>query len=127
MLVIFAVEVCIALFVHDAFIRPFVGDIIVIWFVYYFIRAFVNCKPIYIALFTLAFSFAVEIGQYFKLVAVLGLEDNKLARIIIGTSFSWWDMLCYVIGFGFLFLLDKDLRENNNKNSICHSERNVVK
>jgi len=113
MLVIFAVEVCIALFVHDNFIRPFVGDIIVIWFVYYFIRAFVNCKPIYIALFTLVFSFAVEIGQYFKLVTVLGLEDNKLARIVIGTSFSWWDLLCYVIGFGFLFLLDKDLRKNH--------------
>lgn len=113
MLVIFAVEVCIALFVHDNFIRPFVGDIIVIWFVYYFIRAFVNCKPIYIALFTLVFSFAVEIGQYFKLVTVLGLQDNKLARIVIGTSFSWWDLLCYVIGFGFLFLLDKDLRKNH--------------
>jgi len=113
MLVIFAVEVCIALFVHDNFIRPFVGDIIVVWFVYYFIRAFVNCKPIYIALFTLGFSFVVEIGQYFKLVTVLGLEDNKLARIVIGTSFSWWDLLCYVIGFGFLFLLDKDLRKNH--------------
>lgn len=113
MLVIFAVEVCIALFVHDNFIRPFVGDIIVVWFVYYFIRAFVNCKPIYIAMFTLVFSFAVEIGQYFKLVTILGLEGNKLARIVIGTSFSWWDLLCYVIGFGFLFLLDKDLRINH--------------
>lgn len=113
MLVIFAVEVCIALFVHDNFIRPFVGDIIVVWFIYYFIRAFVNCKPSYIALFTLAFSFTVEIAQYFKLVTILGLEDNKLARIVIGTSFSWWDLLCYLIGFGFLFLLDKDLRKNH--------------
>ncbi|MBA5792441.1 MULTISPECIES: DUF2809 domain-containing protein [unclassified Flavobacterium] len=110
---IFCVEVFIALFVKDTFIRPFLGDVIVVWFVYYFIKTFVNLKPIYIAVFTLLFSFAVEIGQYFNLVNILGLQDYKWARIVIGTSFSWWDVLCYVIGFAFLFVLDKDLRKKH--------------
>lgn len=113
MLIFFIVEVCIALFVQDNFIRPFMGDVIVVWFVYYFIKTFLNCKPIDIVLFTLAFSFAVEIGQYFKLIHTLDLQHSKLARIVIGTSFSWWDLLCYVIGFAVLFLLDKDLRKKH--------------
>ena len=113
MIIIFIVEVCIAVFVHDNFIRPFVGDIIVVWFMYYFIRAFVECKVLYVAFFTLAFSFFVEIGQYFNLITILGLQESNLARIVMGTSFSWWDLLCYVIGFGFLFIFDKDLRKNH--------------
>lgn len=110
-LIVFAVEVFIALFVHDNFIRPYLGDVIVIWFVYYFIRAFVNIRALYVAVFTLIFSFAVEAGQYFKLIYLLGLEENTLARVVIGTSFSWWDIVCYIVGFAFLFLMDKDLRE----------------
>lgn len=77
------------------------------------LRSFIAIKPIYIAFFTLLFSFAVEIGQYFKLIEILGLQEYKWARIVIGTSFSWWDLLCYVVGFLLLFLMDKDLRKNH--------------
>lgn len=112
-IILFVIEICIAIFVNDAFVRPFLGDVIVVWFMYYFIRSFIAIKPIYIAFFTLLFSFAVEIGQYFKLIEILGLQENKWARIVIGTSFSWWDLLCYVVGFLLLFLMDKDLRKNH--------------
>ena len=112
-IILFVIEACIAIFVNDAFVRPFLGDVIVVWLVYYFIRSFIAIKPIYIAVFTLLFSFAVEIGQYFKLIEILGLQEYKWARIVIGTSFSWWDMLCYVVGFLLLFLMDKDLRKNH--------------
>lgn len=111
--ILFVIEICIAIFVNDAFVRPFLGDVIVVWFMYYFIRSFIAIKPIYIAFFTLLFSFAVEIGQYFKLIEILGLQEYKWARIVIGTSFSWWDLLCYVVGFLLLFLMDKDLRKNH--------------
>lgn len=109
-IILFVIEVFIAIFVNDAFVRPFLGDVIVVWFVYYFIRSFIAIKPIYIAVFTLLFSFAVEIGQYFKLIEILGLQEYKWARIVIGTSFSWWDMLCYFVGFLILFLMDNDLK-----------------
>lgn len=109
----FIIEVIIALYVRDQFIRPYMGDVIVIWFVYYFIRTFINVKPIYIAVFTLLFAFAVEIGQCFKLIEVLGLQNSTLAKVIIGTSFSWGDIFCYIIGFLFLFLFDKDLRKKH--------------
>ena len=111
-IIIFLIEVIIDLYINDRIIRPFVGDILVVIFIYYFIKAFIKTKAINIAIFTLLFSFLVETLQYFKFVDLIGLGHNKVARIIIGTSFSWIDMLCYLIGFGCLFLLDKDLRKS---------------
>lgn len=111
-IIIFLVEVIIALYIKDKIIRPFVGDILVVIFMYYFIKAFINIKVINIAIFTLIFSFVVEILQYFNFVEMIGLGHNKAARIIIGTSFSWIDILCYFIGFVLLFFIDKDLKKN---------------
>lgn len=113
MLFVLFIEIAIALFVRDNFVRPYVGDIIAIWFVYYFLRAFLKIKPIYLAIFTLIFSFIIEIGQYFKLIHLIGLEKYQWVKIVFGTSFSWLDLLCYIIGFLFLFLLDKDLRKKH--------------
>ncbi|MDM1297326.1 DUF2809 domain-containing protein [Empedobacter falsenii] len=108
-IIIFLIEVIIALYIKDKIIRPFVGDILVVIFIYYFIKAFINTKTINIAIFTLFFSFVVEILQYFNFVEMIGLGHNKAARIIIGTSFSWIDLLCYFVGFILLFFIDKDL------------------
>ncbi len=112
-IIIFLIEVIIALYIKDKIIRPFVGDILVVIFIYYFIKAFINTKTIDIAIFTLFFSFVVEILQYFNFVEMIGLGHNKAARIIIGTSFSWIDLLCYFVGFILLFFIDKDLKKKN--------------
>ena len=40
MVIIFLVEVCIALFVRDRFIRPYVGDMLVVVLIYTFLRIF---------------------------------------------------------------------------------------
>lgn len=111
-IIIFLIEVIIALYIKDKIIRPFVGDILVVLFIYYFIKAFINTKTINIAIFTLIFSFVVEILQYFNFVEMIGLGHNKAARIIIGTSFSWIDLLCYFIEFVLLFFIDEDLKKN---------------
>ena len=111
-LIIFLIEVFIALYIKDQIIRPFVGDILVVILIYYFIKAFIKTKAIYIAIFTLIFSFLVEILQYFKFVELIGLGNNKAARIIIGTSFSWIDLVCYFVGFIVLFFIDRDLKRS---------------
>ena len=56
---------------------------------------------------TLLFSFAIEIGQYFNLVKLLGLEHSELARVVIGTGFAWGDMLAYTLGIVFVFVCEK--------------------
>lgn len=94
----FIIEVLIALYVRDSFIRPYLGDVFVLIVIYSFIRSFLN-SPIYPTIIAvLLFSYTVETMQYFKLVELLSLEDYKLAKIVIGTSFSWADMLAYTAG-----------------------------
>lgn len=46
----------------------------------------------------LLFAWAIETAQYFQVVRLLGLEDNALARIVIGTTFDVRDLLAYSLG-----------------------------
>lgn len=50
------------------------------------------------AIGVLIFSYFVEMLQYFNVVNVLGLQNSKVARVIIGTSFAWQDILAYTTG-----------------------------
>ncbi len=106
-IVLFFVEVLIAKFLDDAFIRPCGGDILVVILIYYFVKSFVRIKPLYLALGVLFFAYMVEVGQYFKMVEVLGLQDYKVMRIVLGTSFSWGDILCYTVGAIICYLIDR--------------------
>ncbi len=106
-IMIFMIEVFIALYVRDDFIRPFFGDALVVVLIYCFVRTFLQGNIMKIALAVLLFSFFVEMGQYFQLVEILGLEDYKWARIIIGTTFSFFDLIAYSFGVIFIYLLEK--------------------
>ncbi|TGK34425.1 DUF2809 domain-containing protein [Leptospira kmetyi] len=100
-------EICIALFFHDDFIRPYIGDTLVVILIYCFIKSFLNLRVIPTAISVLLFSFIVETLQYFKIVMILGLQNSKLARIIIGTSFSWEDIIAYCGGITLVISLEK--------------------
>ncbi len=104
---IFLIEILIALFVDDKIIRPYLGDTIVVILIYCFFRSFLKGKAELIAIGTLIFSYTIEILQYFNFVEVLGLGHYKLARIVLGNSFSWLDMLSYTFGFIIIVWLDK--------------------
>ncbi|WP_339687896.1 DUF2809 domain-containing protein [uncultured Nonlabens sp.] len=46
----------------------------------------------------LVFAYAIETAQYVQLISLLSLDQYKWARVVMGTSFSWWDMLMYTLG-----------------------------
>ena len=96
--VLFVIEVIIAVFIKNKFIRAYVGDAIVVVLIYCFIKSFIRNEIKLLWLYIFIFAVLVEIGQYFNLVDLIGLGGNKLARIIIGTSFSFWDIVCYFVG-----------------------------
>ena len=92
------IEVIIALYVHDSFIRPYVGDMLVVILVYSFTRIFIPEKSRLLPLYVFLFAAGVEVLQYFKLVYVLGLEDNRFLRIVLGSVFDLKDIACYGAG-----------------------------
>lgn len=105
-LILFIVEALIALFVHDNFIRPYIGDILVIILMYTFIRGVIDKKIKILPIYLFLFASFVEVMQYFKVVELLNLENNKVASIIMGTSFDIKDILCYFIGSMILIIYE---------------------
>lgn len=97
-LLIFLTEVYIALYVHDDLIRPLGGDALVVILVWAAWLSVVRSSPYITALGALLFCYAVEIGQYFRLVDLLGLGHSRIARIVLGTSFDVQDLGAYTLG-----------------------------
>lgn len=95
---LFGVELAIALFVDDAFVRPYLGDVLVIPLVYCAIASFVEVRPARLGLGVFVFACAVEFAQYHDFVSVVGLQDSRLARTLLGTSFSTLDLAAYAVG-----------------------------
>lgn len=95
---LFITEVLIALYMHDAIIRPFGGDFLVVILIYCTIKAFFNTPVLPTSIVVLLFAYLVEISQYFHLVNVLGLGRSSLAKALLGTSFSLTDLLMYSLG-----------------------------
>ena len=109
-LLILVLEILIALFVRDSFIRPYGGDVLVTVLLCCFCRIFfprgIRLLPLYVFLFAAA----VEIGQYFGIVHLLGLSGNPFFRTLIGTTFSAADLVCYGVGCHLFFAAEAFLR-----------------
>ncbi len=113
-ILLFIIEVLIALYVHDNFIRPYIGDVLVVILIYCFLRSFWNAKYFTVSVSVLLFAYCVEFLQYLKIVDILGLGENKIMRIIIGTSFSFEDLIAYSFGFLIIIVVEK-YRLNHGK------------
>lgn len=105
-IVLLIVEVLIALFVHDTFIRPYVGDVLVVFVVYCFVRIFIPENVKLLPLFVFLFAVVVEILQFFHIVDLLGLGGITFFRVLIGGTFDWKDILCYGVGCVLLTVWD---------------------
>lgn len=100
--VLLAAEVGIALYVRDNFVRPYVGDVLVVILIYAVVRIFLPER--FRALPAVVFFFAagVELMQYFRLAERLRLAGIPFFRILLGSVFDPADILCYAVGCGIL-------------------------
>lgn len=105
-LVLFVIEVMIALFVRDAFIRPYVGDVLAVMLVYAGLRAVTPLNADRAIAVALAIAVAVESAQALNLLDALGLRDNAVARTVLGGSFDWLDIAAYVAGAVIVLVLE---------------------
>lgn len=89
------VEICIALFVHDDFIRPYVGDVLVTVLLCCLSRGVL--PKLHPALPVFGIALAAELWQWLGLTTRLGLDGTVLG-IILGATADWRDVVCYGIG-----------------------------
>jgi hypothetical protein len=95
---ILIVEIIIALFAKDQFIRPIFGDYLAVILLFYLFATFLKISKNKIALITLAISYSIEGLQYIHILELLHLDNIKILNILLGNSFSWSDMLAYTLG-----------------------------
>ncbi|MBR2315978.1 MAG: DUF2809 domain-containing protein [Clostridia bacterium] len=96
-ILLFAVEALIAIYIHDDFVRPYVGDMIVTAVVWCFARIVFPDRFRLMSLYVMIFAILVEIGQYFHYTELLGIT-NPILVTMMGTSFAWADIACYAVG-----------------------------
>jgi hypothetical protein len=106
-LILFAIEVCIALFVRDTFIRPYIGDVLAVALVYAALRAATPLKLIPALALTLAIAFTIEIAQALNFLDAVGLRDNIIARTILGGVFDRSDLIAYTAGAAIIVAIEQ--------------------
>jgi hypothetical protein len=109
------IEIGIALFVHDTFVRPIGGDFLVVILMYTAVRGLTRFKLYPVLIGVLLFSYLIETLQYFNYVELLGLEQIKIARVVMGTGFSWIDMLAYTAGALFILIIETKINSTLSK------------
>lgn len=95
---VLGIEIAIARFVHDDFVRPYLGDSLAVVAVYLALRAVTRLRVVAAVAIAFAFACAIEVGQFFHIVDLLGLGTNRLARVVLGSTFVLTDFVAYAGG-----------------------------
>ena len=92
------IDIYIAAFVTNVFVRSYLGDVFITLLICFFVQAVIPKKINFLSIWVFLFALAVEIGQYFDVVKLLGLDDYKLISVWFGRCYSFYDVICYAVG-----------------------------
>lgn len=112
-ILLFLAEVIIALYINDSIIRPYGGDILVVILVYCCIRSFFNTTLYPTAIGVLLFAYLIETLQFFNFIEYLGLQDSKIAQLVLGNSFAWLDLVAYTLGILAVLIIEKQNQQSS--------------
>lgn len=97
-LLLLSVELCIAFQVRQPFIRFHIGDLLVVCLMHFSVRALFSWPAKRVAIGVLLFAFAVEGTQAAGLIHHLGLSHATWAKLLMGDTFQWMDLVMYALG-----------------------------
>ncbi|RXJ88075.1 DUF2809 domain-containing protein [Arcobacter sp. CECT 8985] len=97
--ILFIILVFIALFVHDNFVRPFLGDTLAVIWLYFTSKIFLKISSFLLSVFVLFVAYTIEFLQYLHILSYLKLEHVKILKIIFGSTFDINDILAYTLGW----------------------------
>ena len=64
-------------------------------------------STLWVAVASLAFSYGIEISQLYHAPWIDALRANTLGGLLLGFGFLWSDMVCYMTGVGFGYIMEK--------------------
>jgi hypothetical protein len=80
------------------YIRGSLGDFLVVILLYFIVKTIRDVPALPLAISVFVFACIVEISQYFHLADALGFRRGSLLSILLGTNFSFFDILMYLVG-----------------------------
>jgi hypothetical protein len=104
-IILFIIECLIAMFLKQGFIRENVGDILVVPCIYTILRIIFTNKIKYLSLYVLIFAVIVEFMQLLNITTFIS-NDNKILSIALGGTFDIKDILCYMVGYVLLIVIE---------------------
>lgn len=102
------IEILIAIY-GKGFIRHTFGDYLVVILLYAFFKSFLKTATNKVAFITLLISYFVEFLQLTNLKNMYPNQYLKTFQILLGTSFSFWDLLAYTLGYLSILILEKKI------------------
>lgn len=103
-IIVLGIEILIALFVHDKFIRPYIGDVLVMICLYFLVKCFVLEKIKNVEIYLLIFAIIIELLQYFEIARILA-GNSRFLKILFGSTFDIKDIICYVVGSLIIYIV----------------------
>ena len=92
--VILIIEIIIGVYIHDAFIRPYIGDVLVVILICCFIRIFILRSLRRLPVYVFVFACFIELLQYFQLADRLELSNNGYFMLRGGVLSFWVGGVC---------------------------------
>lgn len=113
--------ICIGLIIrkYNDFFGSIVGNYApdTLWaiMVFFILRLLIRSKSnAFIFVFTIVFSYLIELSQLYHSPWIDYIRNNKLAALVLGKGFLWSDIICYSLGACSAFMIQKILEKNLN-------------
>lgn len=100
------IEALIAIYLKTGFIRHTVGDFLVVILIYCFFKSFFKINSTKLAIAVFLFALFIEMLQLLNILSLLGMENNKTAILILGSTFQISDLVAYGLGLICFFIID---------------------
>lgn len=107
---LFIVLVFIAVYVRDSVVRPYVGDLLVVMFLYFLVRGATGAGKYWTAGGVFLLAAIIEHAQTLQLLSRLHLSDVPIVKIVLGSTPDPLDMVLYSTGILIVLLADRDRR-----------------
>ena len=107
---ILIIELTIAIFLKQGFIRENIGDVLVVPCIYALLK-FIFPKTKHLALYVLILAIIVEFLQLLNITNIIS-NNNKILSIVLGGTFDIKDIICYTVGY-ILIIINKKTPNSN--------------
>ena len=105
-IILFIVELLIAKYA-TGFLRHSIGDVLAVIFLYCLIKSFIKIPVINTAILVLIIAFTIEFLQLSNLQNMYPKEAEYYLKLTLGTSFSFGDLIAYLVGTIIILLIEK--------------------